>query len=1159
MKHFFFLGILSFAILFSCSKKSGETFVLLTSDQTGIDFENTITETMDFNSLNFIYIYNGAGTGAGDINNDGLPDLFFAGNMVPSKLYLNKGNMKFEDITSSSGLTTNGWVTGVSMVDINADGFLDLYLCLADKKNSEKGQNQLYINQGDNTFKEEAKAYGLNDQSYSTQAAFFDYDLDGDLDMYLLTNGIENFAHNNVKPRSLDGQGKTTDKLYKNNGNHTFTNVSQEAGITIDGFGLSVAILDVNEDGWPDIYCSNDFLTNDLLWLNNGDGTFTESIKKYMSQTSHNGMGMDVADFNNDALLDIVQMDMLPETNLHNKNMTPAMNYNQHIMRLNLNYMPQYVRNTLQLRNKNNSFSEIGRLAGMHKTDWSWTPLLADFDNDGLKDLFISNGYGRDITDLDFIVYSESAQTKFNSAKARDTMAFKDMLKLQSINLPNYFFKNNGDLTFTNVTKEWTSQVPSISNGSVYVDLDLDGDLDIVTNNTNSNAFIYKNTSIEKQNGAVNFLKVALKGADKNRNGLGAEVTIFYGDTLQMVRQYPTRGYISSVDQVLHFGLGKRKSIDSLKIVWPDGKYQKLENITANKAITLSYKDADSLYSKPKISNETFLVNTSENISAIKHIENKFIDFQGQPLLLKMLSREGPGLAVADVNNDGLDDFFMATALNDTSYIYLQHKNGSFYKGDFLPNSWNYEDQGCVFADFNMDNRMDLYVTSGGNELPLTEENYRDRLYLQSEEGKFVLSKTIPSELSSTATVNAADFDNDGHLDLFVGSRLKPNSYPFAGKSYILKNDGGKFTNVTASVAPGLEDLGLITSALWTDFNNDGKMDLIVVGEWMEISFFENTNGKLINNTGKTGLKGLSGLWNSIHAADFDHDGDTDYIVGNLGINTELKASEKEPVTMLAKDFDENESVDPIMGYYVQGENHPLATRDALISQISAMKKRFPHYNDYATAKLYNLFSKEDLVGVLEKKITNLQSIYIENKGDGTFIWKALPLQAQMAPIYGMEITDLNNDSFPDILLTGNRRDAETLSGYLDGSIGTVLLGNGEGDFKSVDLDKSGFVTPGDTRGIVKIVSGDNLNFLVANNNDALQSFSMVKKQKLININQNETYAIITLKGGATYKEEFYFGSGYLSQSSRILQVPLNCESITIYNAKKENRKVSNF
>lgn len=1155
MRLSFILAIVFFLSLSACSD-SGEKkkFTLLPSSKTGITFTNKIEETPDLNPIKYIYLYNGAGVGTGDINNDGLPDLFFAGNLVSSKLYLNMGDMTFQDITQDAGVSTSGWATGVSFIDINADGLIDIYVCMADKDGTKKGENLLYINKGDNTFEEKSKEYGLNDSGYSTQAAFLDYDKDGDLDMYLLTNGIDNHGHNNVRPIKSRGQGLSNDRLYQNNGDNTFTDVSKKAGISIEGYGLGIGIIDINGDKWPDIYCSNDFITNDLLWVNNRDGTFTESIAHYLTQTSYNGMGIDVADFNNDGKEDIVQMDMLPESNAHLKSMTMAMSYNNQNMRFRLGYFPQYVRNTMQMRSSDHSFSEIGRMAGIHKTDWSWAPLIADFDNDGYKDLFVSNGYGRDITDLDYTIYSNTANSPFGTKEGKEKKAIENMKNLPQINLPNYFFRNKGNLQFENATQNWTNEVPSMSNGAIYVDLDRDGDLDIVTNNVNEQAFVYKNHSVENNPSSTNFLNILLEGPRKNPSALGAEVSIYCEGSLQKIINYPIRGYVSSVDPLLHFGLGEYKKIDSIKVVWPDEKIQLINTIPANTTKTISYFNARPITNSTNKESPTIFSDISNKLSNVVHKENPYIDFQDQPLLLKMLSREGPGLAVGDVNQDGLDDFVLSTALKDTTYIWFQKIDGTFFKGQALPDSWLHENQGCILADFNNDGRLDLFMASGGNEFENGSEFYCDRLYLQSDEGVFKISPQLPKTTSSTSTVNACDFDNDGDLDLFVGSRLKPKHYPEPGQSYLLENNNGLFKDITAAKIPEIQSLGLITSALWTDFNNDNKTDLIVVGEWMEISFFENQGSIFKNVTQTTGVNGLYGFWNSITGADMDLDGDIDYIIGNLGTNTELKASKEEPITVVAKDFDLNGSIDPLISYYVQGVNYPLASRDALISQVNAMKRRFPFYKDYANATFNQVLTEDELKGAIKKQVTILESIYLENNGDGSFTYQTLPPKAQIAPIYGISVTDLNADPYPDLILIGNRRDSETLSGFLDGSLGLTLMGSKDGNFATIDNNKSGLNTKKEARGMVEINLEGKRAFLVANNNGPVQAYTVSRKSKSLQLQKGDLFALIELYDGTTFKKEFYLGSGYLSQSPFRLDFPENVKQITIFNTLKGKR-----
>ena len=1163
MKHIYFRQfyiIVLGSLLLSCQTdfRNGPGFKLLKPEETGVSFNNLIVENDTLNPLKHIYMYNGAGVGVIDINNDDLPDLFFTGNVVSSKLYLNKGDLKFEDITDKAGVTTDVWCTGVSVIDINADGFQDIYVSVADRNYSERGRNLLFINQGDNTFKEDAGNYGLDDDGYSTQAAFFDYDRDGDLDVYLLTNGIEKHNHNNIRPRKLKGKGISTDRLYRNNGDNTFTNISKEAGITAEGFGLGIGIFDVNEDGWPDIYCANDFITNDLLWINNGDGTFSDSLSGYVTHISHNGMGMDIADFNNDGLRDVIVVDMLPEDNAHNKSMTPAMNYNSQLLRNSFGYAPQFVRNTLQLNRGKHGFSEIGRLASIHKTDWSWAPLLLDFDNNGLKDLFISNGYGRDITDLDYVVYSVNKNNPFGTKDARTKQRLESIQKLPSINVPNYFFLNNDDLTFTNVTQTWNLDIPSLSNGSAYADLDQDGDLDLVTNNINNHAFIYQNLSRDGDNTNSNhYLRVKLKGKGLNIDGIGTSVTVYQKGQSQYRVQYPVRGYVSTVENVLHFGLGSDAQIDSLIIKWPDGKVEKLDKVSSDQVVLIDHKNAlESLQE----ANDTapFFTNVSDNFNHIRHEENFVIDYENQPLLLKMFSREGPGLAVGDVNGDGLEDLFMGTAYRDTSFIWLQDSVGNFTESISLRGSWRHEDEGALFFDADQDGDLDLYVTSGGNQYKLSkrqEHIYHDRLYINDGTGKFERAEdALPKTGTNTCTINGADFDRDGDMDLFVGARLNPHRYPEQGYSQLLQNNNGVFSEVSDKLAPGLKSVGLVTSALWTDFDNDDWLDLIVVGEWMSIRFFKNNKGKLEDITDRSQIGEMKGFWNSIKGADFDMDGDIDYVVGNHGINSELKASENEPVEMLAKDFDDNGSVDPVIGYYVQGESYPYPPRDAIIAQMNTIRRRFPRYKDYAQIKFDQVFTKEELKGALKLSATHLKTTYLENLGNGKFRIKELPIEAQMAPVLGILVEDFNGDLYPDILLVGNRRDSELLSGYLDGSMGLMLMGNGDGTFMPVPINKSGFFTPEDARSIVKIMRGDQPVYLVGCNNERLKAFSPTAYGPLVNLQPNDQFAKITTNTGAVTKIEFYYGAGYLSQSSRTLAISNAYKEIEIIDFEGKRR-----
>ncbi len=927
-----------FVVVLSACEKPG--FELMPSTHTNIDFNNRIEENDTFNVLRFEYIYNGAGVGVGDFDNDGRTDIFFAGNMVSSKLYLNKGDFTFQDVTVPAGLQTNLWCTGVSLIDINQDGKLDIYVCTANPRNNEQSPNLLFINRGKDengvpVFEEVASQAGLDNLGYSTQAAFLDYDLDGDLDMYLLNNAIEKYPRNTPIGQRADGSGKSIDKLFRydsttKNGVPLFTDVSIEAGILPEGWGLGVVVNDINQDGYPDVYVANDFLSNDHLFINNMDGTFTDRIGQYLKHQEFNGMGVDMADINNDGLNDVVALDMLPEDNLRKKTMFSNSGYDRFQKNLQMKYQPQYVRNVLQINNGNGTFSDIGYFAGVSETDWSWSSLLADFDNDGFRDLLITNGYRKDVTDLDFVAYSKESSL-FGTDEVKMKNVIKAVNELEGVKKPNFIFKNNGDLTFSNQAEAWGMNQQSYSNGAAYADFDNDGDLDLVTNNINDEAFVYRNDLNTNANrGDHNFLRIKLQGEKGNLAGYGTKITVYSDGQVHYAEHQTIRGYKSTVENIEHFGLGKVPSgmVDSITIRWPGGKSQILRNISTNQTILVQHSDAV-LTPKQLAPAVTLLTESHKTVDLqYRHQEEEFVDFlEGQFLLPHKHSQGGPGITVGDVNGDGLDDFILGGSAGKQAKIFLQQVNGSF-KTDSLPTKMA-EDMGLLLFDADNDGDLDVYCVSGSSEFKGNKLNYQDRFYRNSGNGKFEYdASALPELTSSGSCVVANDFDRDGDLDLFVGGRVVPMRYPETPESYLLVNRGdGKFDNQAIKFSSTLGSTGLVTSAIWSDVNNDGWTDLVVVGEWMSITFFINNQGKSFTTLA---LENSTGWWNSISGGDFDNDGDIDYIAGNLGLNSIYKASVDEPVTIYAKDFDNNGSVDPIICRYIQGKEYPVPPRDAL-------------------------------------------------------------------------------------------------------------------------------------------------------------------------------------------------------------------------------------
>jgi hypothetical protein len=1071
-------------------------FTLLAPENTGVAFINKMVDN-DEVMMTYEYRFNGCGVGVGDINNDGLPDLFFTAGNLDNKLYLNKGNLKFEDISEKAGILKRESVsTGVCMVDINGDGFLDIYVCRTGKFSPEKRANLLYINNGNLTFTERAKEYGLDDKSYSNQVAFFDYDNDGDLDMFLVNQPIDYTNANTLQLKADTQKTYVSDRLYRNNGNGTFTDVTMKAGVgSSNAFGFNVAVTDFNNDSYWDLYVTNDYLQPDYLYINNGNGTFTESLKKYMKHCPNSSMGSCIADYNNDGLPDLMIVDMVAEDNHRKKLLRGPLDYDDFNIAKNNGGYYQYMRNQLQLNNGNGTFSEIGELAGVSNTDWSWGPLFADLDNDGWKDLFIANGYRRDMTNLDFINYYLDSINKIGGIGIFNHMY--DLLNsLPETPVKNYAFKNNHDLTFSKVSDEWGFSYLTFSNGAVYADLDNDGDLDLIINNIDQPAMIYKNNS--RQLSKDNYIQFKLKGDSRNTQGIGASVKIITSAGEQVVTYQPTQGFFSSVENRIHFGIGKDTVIPKAEITWNSGLRQTLENIPANQLIVAEKKNAQPFKTETTIEPEKLFTDVTQGSGIdFVHKENDFIDFKREPLLPQKFSETGPCLATGDVNDDLLEDFFVGGASGQPGALYIQKSNGTFSKqlNPAFEADKMYEDAGAAFFDADNDGDIDLYVAGGGNEWEDNAPQYQHRLYINDGKGNFVKPKNaLPDIRINSMCVAACDYDRDGDIDLFVGGRIVPGKYPVSPRSYILRNDKGKFTDATEEVCKDLMYPGLVCNAMWTDYNNDGFMDLIITGQWMPIMIFKNENGKLNNITNGSGLDSSNGWWNCIEANDFDHDGDMDYMVGNRGLNSRIKAKEREPACVYAKDFDRSGTLDAIMCYYIQGTSYPIHGRDMMTDQIRELKKKFLRYRDYADATIYDIYPKSIVDSALLLRAYTFASSYIENLGNGKFKITPLPLQTQFSTVNSIIAKDFDGDGNSDILLTGNDYSPEVETGRYDASIGNFLKGDGKGHFKNIPSAQSGFFVDTYARNM-KMISTKHAGLIViANNNDRMKAIRWNKK-----------------------------------------------------------------
>lgn len=1105
--------VLALLATVACSRKQKPLFEKIGSEKSGITFSNQIEENEMINMINYQYLYNGGGVGIGDFNNDSLPDIYFTASINSNKLFLNRGNMKFEDVTETAGVTgERKWSRGATIVDINNDGLLDIYVCAAAWQKAELKQDILYVNQGMKAgtdipvFRDMTNEYGLADTASTHMAAFFDYDNDGDLDLYCIVNDLNREFPNTFRKIKNDGTGFTNDILYRNDWNPqlqhgVYTNVSTEAGITWEGNGLGISITDINEDGWKDIYVSNDYLSGNLLYINNKNGTFTNRNSEYFKHGSLNAMGNDAADINNDGLVDIVEMDMMPEDNYRQKKMMVQTDYNWYLYSAMYGYPYQTARNMLQVNRgprvlHNDSvgapvFSEIAFYGGIAFTDWSWAALLVDADNDGYRDLMTTNGLPKDVTDLDFVAYRESGQATLQEALQR----------LPAAKISNYIFRNNGNLTFSDQTDAWGWNFPTYSAGIAYADFDKDGDMDVVINNTNMEATLLENKTNEQQP-EKKYLQIKFRGDTSNINGIGTKATLYYKGQLQMSEFNPYRGYMSTMQDILHFGLDTIQSIDSIVINWPDGKRETLKNVAVNQTLlVIQSAGAQQMQQELLVTATQNWFTNITNTSGLFYVneETDFVDFNQQRQLPHKFSSNGPVVTAGDINDDGLSDIIVGGTAPLAATVFIQQPNHLFKEQPLHKNFIQQtDDGGLVLFDADKDGDLDLYITSGSTELMKQSKGYADRFYTNDGKGNFSYdSLAIPVNYASKSVVKNFDYDKDGDDDLFIGERIVPGEYPKPGSGFIYRNDKGRFTDVTTTVAPQLKNIGMITGAVPADIDKDGDTDLMLTGELMGILCFKNENGKLTLQA--TNLDKETGWWNCIIAGDVDGDGDIDFVAGNYGTNGYFKGTVEEPLTVYGNDFDNNQRWDAFVTLFKYDTLHgkrkefPAGYRDQFAEEIPSIKKLFPDYTSFASADVTTVTGNFNRTGQLKLSAVQFNSVWIENKGNFEMVLHQLPAEAQWSPVHAVLLQDFNKDGFADILLSGNEFSVHPYAGRIDAGNGLVLKGDGKGNFKALSILESGIYIPGNGRALVPFSYNNSVAVAASQTNGRLLLYQQKK------------------------------------------------------------------